>query len=282
MKTPVLFIIFNRLDTTKQVFEEIRKAKPSKLYIASGGPRGNKPGEKEIVESVRKYVLNNIDWQCEVKTLFSDKNFGPKHAVSNAIKWFFESEETGIILEHDCLPSQSFFRFCEELLEYYKNDERIGMISGFNPFSEEINNDSSFFFSKYNLCWGWASWRRVWKDYDVEMKLWGKDRKTKLIKEFANNKFLVEKYWYFLFDLFYFKVDEGSWDAQFSYLLFKNKMLSIVPSKNLIENIGYNSNFSVHCIDKAPEHIEKAKRKEIDFPLVFSKRIKNKWEGMTW
>src|SRR6056297_619848 len=122
-ETPVLFLIFNRLDTTKQVFEEIRKAKPKQLFIAADGPRTKQ--EKEKTDAVRKYVLDNIGWKCSVKKLFRNKNLGCKYAVSGAIDWFFENVEQGIILEDDCLPSQSFFRFCEELLEKYKDDERV-------------------------------------------------------------------------------------------------------------------------------------------------------------
>ena len=109
LETAVLFLVFNRLDTTKQVFEAIRKAKPPRLYIAADGPRESKEGEAEKVKAVREYVMSNINWDCEVKTLFRDKNLGCKYAVSGAIDWFFENEEMGIILEDDCLPSQSFF-----------------------------------------------------------------------------------------------------------------------------------------------------------------------------
>ncbi|NLH39208.1 MAG: nucleotide-diphospho-sugar transferase [Elusimicrobia bacterium] len=281
MKVPVLFIIFNRLDTTKRVFEEIKRAKPLRLYIASDGSRENKHGEKETVESVRKYVLDNIDWQCEVKTLFRDKNLGCKYAVSSAITWFFENEEMGIILEDDCLPSESFFKFCEEMLERYKDDERVGMISGFNPFSADINIGLSYFFSKYNLCWGWATWKTVWNNYDIEMNEWKNDRKSDLLKRFSKS-YLVRKYWKYLFDIFYFKIDESGWDAQFSYLLFKDNKFSVVPSKNLIENIGYGSELSTHCINEAPEHISKAKREELLFPLKHNENVLtyDKFDGM--
>ena len=123
LNTAVLFLIFNRLDTTKRVFEAIRQAKPSKLYIAADGARNNKEGESEKVKAVRDFIINNIDWQCEIKTLFREKNPGGKYAVSSAITWFFENESMGIILEDDCLPIQSYFWYCEELLERYKEDK---------------------------------------------------------------------------------------------------------------------------------------------------------------
>jgi hypothetical protein len=169
LETSVLFLVFNRLDTTKRVFAEIRKARPKQLFIASDGPRKNKPGEKEIVEKVRKYVLDNIDWKCELKTLFRKKNLGCKYAVSGAIDWFFENVEQGIILEDDCLPSQRFFKFCEELLEKYGDDERIMSISGYNPLGKfEIGE--SYLFSKYPRIWGWATWRRAWIMEDLKLK----------------------------------------------------------------------------------------------------------------
>ncbi len=149
LETAVLFLVFNRLDTTKQVFEAIKEAKPPRLYIAADGARKDKSGEEEEVKAVREYVMKNIDWDCEIKTLFREKNFGCKYAVSGAIDWFFENEEQGIILEDDCLPSQSFFWFCEELLERYKDDMRIFMIAGTSYLFNEYEAINDYFFSKY-------------------------------------------------------------------------------------------------------------------------------------
>ena len=132
LRVPVLFLVFNRFDTTKKVFEEIKRVKPKKLFISSDGPRKDKRKEKEVVEIIRKYLLDEIDWNCEVKTLFRNKNLGCKKAVSFAIDWFFKNVEEGIILEDDTIPNQDFFIFCEKLLEKYKEDERIMHISGNN------------------------------------------------------------------------------------------------------------------------------------------------------
>jgi hypothetical protein len=168
-KSPILFLIFNRPDTTKAVFESIKSIKPLKLYIAADGARGNKLGEDLLVEETRA-IIQSVDWECEVKTLFRKENLGCKVAVSSAIDWFFENEEQGIILEDDCLPDASFYGFCENLLDYYKNDERVFHISGNNFQDGIIRGDGSYYFSKYNHSWGWATWRRVWKTYDVNMK----------------------------------------------------------------------------------------------------------------
>lgn len=159
----ILLLIFNRLDTTQLVFEAIQKVKPPRLYIASDGARIDKLSEDSLVGDVRNYVINNIDWDCEVKTLFREENLGCKLAVSGAISWFFQNEGHGIILEDDCLPDHSFFRFCEEMLLKYSDDERIGMISGDNFQFGGSQVEDSYYFSRYPHIWGWATWKRAWK-----------------------------------------------------------------------------------------------------------------------
>jgi hypothetical protein len=167
--TPVLFLIFNRPNTTEQVFEAIAKAKPRCLFVAADGPRTDKEGEAEKCQAVRD-IIKRVDWDCEVKTLFREQNLGCKEAVSSAITWFFEQVEEGIILEDDCLPSDSFFSFCAELLEKYRDDKRIMMISGDN-FQDGIQRgDASYYFSSVPWIWGWATWRRAWRLYDREMQ----------------------------------------------------------------------------------------------------------------
>lgn len=235
MNTPILFLTFNRLDTTKQVFEEIRKAKPPRLYLASDGARQNVDGETEKVQAVRDYILSRIDWECEVKTLFRDTNLGCKYAVSGAITCFFENEEIGIILEDDCLPDQSFFPFCEELLTRYKEDKRVWHISGDNFQNGTKWGDGDYYFSKYNHVWGWASWRDRWDQYDVEMT----DYETTIysIKHyFANSKEF--RYWKQIFSNVYMG-KTNTWDYQYTFSMWKNSGIAIVPNVNLISNIGF-------------------------------------------
>ena len=234
LNTPVLFLVFNRLNTTKQVFEAIRQAKPPRLYIAADGARETKEGEAEKVKAVRDYIISNIDWKCEVKTLFREQNYGCKMAVSGAIDWFFANEEMGIILEDDCLPSQSFFWFCEELLKRYKDDMRVGMISGDNFQKGRKRGESDYYFSIYNHIWGWASWANRWKDYDVNLK---KFDDTKFIEELFNNKKTVE-YWVKTFETMK-KQLINTWDYQWTFTLWHNKQLTILPNINLIENVGF-------------------------------------------
>jgi len=236
LNTAVLFLVFNRLDTTKQVFEAIRQAKPPRLYVAADGARESKEGEAEKVKVVRDYIMENIDWECEVKTLFREQNFGCKMAVSGAIDWFFKNEEMGIILEDDCLPSQSFFWFCEELLEKYKDDENIYLISGDGRATNQININESYSFIKYPMIWGWASWSRVWKKYDVKMLDWN-EKKIKILDQISEYS-KTKRYWSNSFQNTYDnKID--TWDYQFSYTLLKNQGLCIVPKVNLITNVGF-------------------------------------------
>lgn len=231
---PVLFLIFNRQDTTSRVFEAIRKARPLRLYIASDGPRDNEPGEDLKVRDVRAYVMGMIDWKCEVKTLFREKNLGCKVAVSCAVDWFFENEEEGIILEDDCLPNASFFPFCAQLLEKYRDDERVMMISGDNFQGKEKGCSYSYYFSKYFHIWGWASWRRAWKHYDVNMRLWPKARANGFLKTmYRPERF----FWRWGFDhTFCGRID--SWDYQWVFAGWMNKGLAIMPAVNLVSNIG--------------------------------------------
>jgi hypothetical protein len=236
LKSPVLFLVFNRPDTTKRVFEAIRQARPLQLFVAADGPRENKPGEVERCKEVRKIVHDGIDWNCKVKTLFRDKNLGCKVAVSSAINWFFEHVEEGIILEDDCLPHPTFFRFCEELLNKYQDDERIGQVSGDNFQFGKRCTEYSYYFSRYNHVWGWATWRRVWKNYDVDMKFWPEIRDSGWLQGWLENKKLA-KYWTRIFENMYRgKID--TWDYQFTFGCWIQNYLTILPNVNLVSNIG--------------------------------------------
>ncbi|MBB4803681.1 hypothetical protein HNP37_003756 [Flavobacterium nitrogenifigens] len=237
LKTPVLFLVFNRLDTTIQVFESIRQAKPPKLYIAADGARESVKDETDKVNQVRDYVTANIDWDCEVKTLFREKNLGCKIAVSSAIDWFFENEEMGIIVEDDCLPTLSFFWFCEKMLNEHRNDERIMMISGTNYFldiRDTINND--YFYSRHFTIWGWATWRRAWGKYDVKMQTWRKEVQPEDLK-FVSDRMYVVKHFEKMFDLIYNNT-LNTWDIQWVYTCLFNYGLCLTPSINMIHNIG--------------------------------------------
>lgn len=234
--TPVLLLIFNRPDTTKLVFESIRNTQPRKLYISADGPRNE--NEKQLCELTRA-VVSNVDWPCEVKTLFSDENKGCKLAISEGITWFFENEEEGIILEDDCLPSQSFFGFCSMLLEKYRYDDRIGHIGGSNLQLGIERGDASYYFSRLTHVWGWAGWRRVWKDYDVEMKTFPVFQEMNGIEKIASHA-PFENLWNNAFQETFLK-NIDTWDYQYAYLNLVNNRLSLIPNVNLISNLGFGN-----------------------------------------
>ena len=237
LSIPVLFLVFNRLDTMQKVFEQIRIAKPPKIYIASDGARRDRQHEYDVVKSVRQYILNNIDWTCEVKTLFRDENIGCGAAVSSAISWFFEHEEMGIILEDDVVPVQSFFGFCQKMLKQYKNDERVMMITGTN-FMVDIRDDikQDYFFSRHFAIWGWATWRRAWELYDVNISCWRNSISIKDIEFVSREKHIISHF-NNMFDLVYYKKID-TWDFQWVFTCLFNYGLCLTPSINMISNIG--------------------------------------------
>ena len=234
---PILFLIFNRPDTTRVVFEAIRKVRPLKLYVAADGYRENKEGEKETCELTRA-IIDNIDWKCEIKKLYREKNLGCKMAISSACDWFFENEEEGIILEDDCLPDPSFFTFCEQMLEYYKNEDNVMHIGGVNFQFGRKRGQGSYYFSRNSHVWGWASWRRAWKYYDVNMKYYPAFKKSKkinqIVKMWLEKKFLLNK----LEKTYKGEID--TWDYQWNFAIWNQNGLSIIPNENLVSNIGFD------------------------------------------
>lgn len=261
LKTSVLFLVFNRPNTTAQVFEAIRQAKPPRLYVAADGPREGREGEADRVAKVRE-IATAVDWPCEVKTLFREKNMGCKYAVSGAITWFFEREEQGIILEDDCLPSQSFFWFCEDLLNTYKTDTRIMMIAGTN-LSADPNSNTSFSFRTFAHVWGWATWRRAWERYDPEMLAYPKFKQEKILAKISNNPLMI-KFWESEWDDNYFN-KRNSWVNPFLFQILINRSMAIIPHINLVKNIGFR-NDATH-MKSVNALVDRSVAQEIDFPL---------------
>jgi hypothetical protein len=264
-QTPILFLVFKRPSTTRKVFNVIKKIEPKYLYVAADGPREHKEGEKEKCEEVRA-IVKEIDWDCELKTLFRDKNLGTKIAVSSAIDWFFENVSEGIILEDDCVPSLTFFPYCEGLLTKYRDDDRVMTISGdASVFKNRFDNSKySYFFSHYTLTWGWATWKRAWSTYDVDLKDWNEVKKDKNSFPVLKNRY-QRKYWFMMFDRMYIN-GMDAWDYQWTYNSLINNGLTIIPKSNLILNIGYGPD-ATNYYGKKDYRIE-FPIKEIDFPLV--------------
>jgi hypothetical protein len=246
MNTPILFIVFNRPDTTKQVFEQIRNAKPSRLYVAADGPRD---GIKEDIHKIAKVreITTNIDWPCELKTFFRDKNLGCKKAVSESINWFFIHEKQGIILEDDCLPHFSFFSFCETLLDRHANDAEVFAITGNNFQNNVWHGEASYYYSKYMMCWGWATWRRSWSHYQLDIPFWPEWSKSKAWLEHTPDK-IERKYWEGKFEkMLLNKID--TWDYSWVASAWYNGGLTATPNVNLVSNIGFGKD-ATHTISK--------------------------------
>lgn len=238
MKTPVAFLIFNRPDTTEKVFEAIRKAKPPKLLVVADGPRSDRPEEAEKCQATRA-IIDRVDWDCEVLTNYSEVNQGCKKRVSSGLDWVFNHVEEAIILEDDCLPHLSFFRFCEELLNYYRDDKRIMVISGDNFQFGRKRTEYSYYFSRYNHCWGWATWTRAWQYYDVEMKLWQQIRDGNWLRCLLEKPRAV-KYWSKIFQATY-EEDINSWAYRWTFACWLQNGLTILPNVNLVSNIGFGA-----------------------------------------
>lgn len=260
MSVPVLFIVFNRLLTTKQVFGQIKKYRPERLYIASDGARCDKFDEAGKVQEIRDYLGKAIDWECDVKTLFQDQNLGCKYAPQMAINWFFESEEFGIVLEDDCLPSDSFFAYCEDLLQKYQDDFRVFGISGAN-FHSQIALEDSYYFSSYFFTWGWATWRSRWQKHLEILDSFGTYIDHPDIKYINDNKDVSKNLREVALSSYEDKLD--AWDYLWILSCMINNGLIATSHKNLIQNIGFGddaTHTSGNIINQKPNEI-------ISFPL---------------
>ncbi|MEG3986974.1 glycosyltransferase family 2 protein [Microcoleus sp. S28C3] len=238
IKTPIVFVVFNRVDNTEKVFEAIRQVKPPKLLVIADGPRANKPGEAEKCAAVRA-IIDRVDWDCEVLKNYSEINFGCKDRISSGFDWVFNTVEEAIILEDDCLPHPSFFPFCEQLLEHYRDDKRIMSISGVNFQFGRKRTEDSYYFSRFSNCWGWATWRRAWQYYDVEMKLWPQLREAGFLENLLANPQSV-KVWDSAFQVSY-DGTVNNWFFRWLFTCWVQNGLAIIPEKNLISNIGFGS-----------------------------------------
>jgi len=263
LTTPVLFLVFNRPDSTKLVFNAIRDAKPTTLYVAADGPRKNYQEEIEKCLAVRA-IATNVDWECEVRTLFRDGNLGCGKGVSSAITWFFEHESEGIILEDDCLPAPEFFPFCTDLLAKYRDDKRIMQIGGDNVLSEHRRDpEYSYFFSNHNAIWGWATWKRAWDLYDYKMNQYENISRKGYFDDHFNTVYEADYFtWVFKRTFVHPHI---TWDYQWEFVRRINSGLTIVPQKNLVTNIGFGEEAT--NTTGSGEISGNLKLESMDFPL---------------
>ncbi|MBW4651339.1 MAG: glycosyltransferase family 2 protein [Kastovskya adunca ATA6-11-RM4] len=268
LKTPVAFVIFNRPHTTEKVFEAIRQAKPPKLLVIADGPREDKPGEAEKCAAARA-IIEQVDWDCEVLKNYSDVNLGCGRRPSSGFDWVFDTVEEAIILEDDCVPDPTFFRFCEDLLEYYRHDERIMSITGLNVQFGRKRTADSYYFSRYTNSWGWASWRRAWKYFDYEMKLWPEIKQGNFLTDILGEPRAV-KVWSHTFD---FTVNgHDAWDFQWAFACWLQRGLTIIPNENLISYIGYSLTDATHTKEERSQY-NNLKVEAMDFPLKHPKFV---------
>ena len=271
-KTPILLISWQRPEQTLMVLKKIQKVKPIKVYLACDGVNLKIKNNKKV-NKTREILNNFINWNCEIKKLYSDKNLGCKLGVSQAISWFFSNEEEGIILEDDCIPHVDFLYFSSVLLEKYRNDERIWSISAHNQQEGAKHGVGSYYFSRYAHCWGWATWRRCWKEYDPYIRRWPEIKTNKIINNVFDNK-RQYKFWEEIFDNIYYYSKPDTWDYQWSYTCFLNSGLTIIPNINLINNVGFN-NEATHTIkgQSKTNNVELKLKESGIFPLIHPPQI---------
>lgn len=250
LTTPVVLLVFNRPQHTRRIFEAIRSARPPKLLIVADGPRSDRPGEAERCAEVRE-ICQQVDWPCEVITNFAPFNLGCKERVSSGLSWAFDQVEEAIILEDDCLPHPSFFPFCQELLKRYRDDTNVAVISG-NCFLPGGYNRSfaSYYYSRYSFIWGWATWRRTLKHYDVTMAKWPEVNQQGWLEDSLQDEPSLVAYWRSIFT----QVHNGlidTWDYQLTFSLWLRGMISICPAQNLVSNIGFGAD-ATHTTEYSP------------------------------
>jgi hypothetical protein len=261
LQTPIVLIIFNRPETTMRVFDAVRQVRPERLLVIADGPRPDRPGEAALCEQARA-ILNTIDWPCQVDTNYAAANMGCRHRVSSGLDWVFSLVEEAIILEDDCLPAPSFFPFCVELLNHYREEPRIAQISGSNFQFGRMRGEDSYFFSRFNHVWGWATWRRAWLMNDNAMADWpvwrAEGKLASVLPGWAEFR-----YWTDVLD----KVAAGeidSWACQWTLACWRHGLLTVLPNFNLISNIGFGP-AATHTTEES--RFAEIPTSEMPFPL---------------
>lgn len=266
MKIPILFLMFNRKDDSIEAFKAIQKYRPTQLFLAADGPRKHKKRERERCEQTRQAILEMVDWQCDVKLLFRAENLGCAKGVNGAIDWFFETVEYGIIIEDDVVVGEDFFKFCEELLPRYKDNDQVMEISAMN-FENRRNDNVSYVYSQCFHCWGWASWRRAWKRMDMSMSYFKKITVSYLISRLGVIRGMMM---YRYFKDGYKNIDSfNSWATRWFLSILYYDGLVICPSKNLVKNIGITE--GAHYNEQDSTRVEaKLKIGKLEWPLKYN------------
>ena len=263
LNTPVAFIVFNRPEATRKVFAAIAAARPSHLFIVADAPRPDREGEQQRCEEVKR-IISAVDWPCTVETNFATENLGCRRRVKSGLDWVFSRVEKAIILEDDCLPDQSFFPYCAEMLERYEDYGQIGLISGFNPLQSSFPFPYSYYFTKMVQIWGWATWRRSWQKYDDTMASWPTVKEDALLKCMWKGRKPFES-WTRIFDSMYSGEGPDAWSYNLVYSSWMRNWLNIVPRRNLIQNIGFDQ-YATHT--KKADRGFKIRAQNLELPIV--------------
>lgn len=279
-QTPVALIIFNRPEPTAAVFAEIAKARPSKLFVIADGPRPDRPGEAQSCADARA-VTEQVDWPCHVQRNYSQVNLGCQARVVSGINWLFEQVEEAIIIEDDCVPRQSFFRFCDEMLSRYRNDERVMMVSG--RYSQYLGEQlpkkfqSSYDFVCFGNCWGWATWRRAWQYFDLDMMHWPVLRESSRLDElFQENNEAKDRRKKLLDEIYAGRGGVNAWDYQWQVSIWARGGLSIVPRLHLVSNVGFGED-ATHTRSNSNNRGELLDE-DLAFPLSHPARVQRNFE----
>ena len=234
--TPVIFLIFCRPDLTARVFEAIRQAQPPELIVIADGPRNEQ--EADLCKQARA-ITENIDWNCNVMRNYANVNLGCRDRISSGLTWAFKQVEEAIILEDDCLPDPSFFEYCDVLLEQYRSDKRVMVVSGNNFQNGQRRTSYSYYFSKYNHCWGWATWRRAWEYWGFSPKKWLEFRDAGLLASVCGT---TEEFYYWtnIFNTLFLENKPDTWDYVWTFACWAQSGLTVLPSINLVTNIGFD------------------------------------------
>ena len=272
LKTPVALILFRRPEHTKRVLAAIAQARPRKLFVVADGPRPDHPEDAERCAAARA-VVESVDWDCEVLKNYSDVNLGCGRRPATGLDWVFEQAEEAIILEDDCVPELSFFQFCEELMDVYRDDERVMHINGSTYQQKPADVPHSYFFSRFPGCWGWATWRRAWKHFDFAVKQWPRFRDTGWMDGFLGNE-QAALHWGAMFQGAYeARPNLSYWDYQWLFACWANSGLAIVPRENLVSNVGCGdeaTHTGGHPLGSVPV-------RPVAFPLVHPPTVLEDW-----
>ncbi len=262
LETPVAFLIFNRPETTARVFAEIARAKPKRLLVVADGPRSDEEAEKC---AAARAIIERVDWDCDVLTNFSEVNLGCGIRPATGINWVFENCEEAIILEDDCLPHATFFQYCLELLNHYREDERVMAVSGNNFQKGKKRGSQGYFFSRYPHCWGWATWKRAWQYYDYKIELWQQVRNSTWLADLLGSQHSAS-HWAEVLDKVFDGEKNDVWDYQWMFTCWVQHGLAIIPNVNLVSNIGFGSD-ATHTKEDAYE-MANLEVQPMGFPLT--------------